>query len=915
MNFFSALSFGAPWILAALVVLPAIWWLLRVTPPAPRRVPFPPLRLLMGLDAPQETPARTPLWLLALRLFAAALIICALAQPFFGQPPALAGRGPLVLVIDNGWTAAHGWSARRAAISDALAQAARTDRGVVIVPTATATAPTVTLLDAGKAARVADELEPESWLPQRTRATDALRKAKFDAAPDIVWLSDGLDYGDARATAAALGKIGRLRIFADAAGNGPLALKPLRNETDGFDVPIIRTSNGGAREGEIAAQGAQGEYLAGAHFRFAPEASETHAKIPLPLEIRNETKRVIIENEDSAGAVRLLDAGAQRRAIGLVSASNSENEQPLLSDLYYLERALAPYADIYKGTIEDALSHNPSVLVLSDVGNVSGADHERVAHFIAEGGVLLRFAGGRMTLNVDDLVPVKLRVGGRYLGGALAWAEPQHLAAFPDISPFRGLAVPPEVTVSRQVLAEPSIELGERTWARLADGTPLVTAVQRDKGWIVLFHVTASPAWSSLPLSGLYVGMLRRILDLAGGARPIELGTDAATIFPPYETLDGFGRAQKPRAEALPIHGADLAKLTPSPAHPPGLYGNEGAQIALNAVDDRTRLVPFGDLGVTVSAYAGTAALALEAPLLALAFLILFADAATSLWLRGYTVSLRRLTGAGAAVVIAGLVACQSPPARADDSFDMKAALDTRLAYVVTGVPDVDAMSKAGLYGLGLALKARTSYEPEDPVGVDVARDDLSFFPLLYWPMDPREHDLPPQALSKIADYMRNGGTILFDTRDLTLGASRGADSPGEQTLRRLVAKLDLPPLEPMPSDHVLTKSFYLLQEFPGRWDGGKIWVESLPPPDPDAGPEPARGGDGVSPVIVGGNDWAAAWAVDAEGRPLADITPGGDRQRELAIRFGVNVVMYALTGNYKTDQVHAPALIERLGH
>jgi hypothetical protein len=180
--------------------------------------------------------------------------------------------------------------------------------------------------------------------------------------------------------------------------------------------------------------------------------------------------------------------------------------------------------------------------------------------------------------------------------------------------------------------------------------------------------------------------------------------------------------------------------------------------------------------------------------------------------------------------------------------------------------------------------------------------------------MDPREADLSPQAVTKLVTYMKNGGTILFDTRDQTLGPSRGANSPGEVTLKRLTAKLDLPPLQPIPSAHVLTKAFYLLQNFPGRWDGGRVWVESLPPPDPDAGPEPARGGDGVSPVIIGSNDWAAAWAVDASGRPLVDVSPGGEEQREQAVRFGINVVMYALTGNYKTDQVHVPALLERLG-
>jgi hypothetical protein len=463
------------------------------------------------------------------------------------------------------------------------------------------------------------------------------------------------------------------------------------------------------------------------------------------------------------------------------------------------------------------------------------------------------------------------------------------------------------------VLAEPSVDLGDHTWARLADGTPLVTATQRGKGWIVLFHVTASPAWSNLPLSGLYLDMLHRIVDLVSGARPGDMGTDASAVYPPYATLDGFGHAQKPPAEATPVRGSELAKIKPSPRHPAGLYGNEGATVAINAVDANTTLLPFGDLGVPTGVYSGTSTHALQAPLLALAILLLVIDAIIALWLRGHLAIPRDLISRFGVLVIAAAIIFP-PHARADDAYDMKAALDTRLAYVITGVPDVDDMSKAGLIGLGDYLKARTSYEPQAPMGVDPDHDDLSFFPLLYWPMDPREKDLSPAAISHIEDYMRNGGTILFDTRDLTLGATRGPDNPGEQTLRRLVAKLDLPPLQVVPGDHVLTKTFYLLQAFPGRWDGGKVWIEALPPPDPDAGPEPARGGDGVSPVIIGSNDWAAAWAVDDKGQPLVACSPGGDQQREQAVRFGINVVMYALTGNYKTDVVHAPALLKRLG-
>jgi hypothetical protein len=904
MTWLANISFGAPWILLALIVLPAIWFLLRVIPPLPRRVVFPPLRLLLGLRDEELTPAGTPWWLMLLRLMAAAALIVALAEPQIGRALEIGGTGPIVLFVDNGWTAAPNWKSHQRLAEEAVRLAARQRRAIAIV--ATADKPDTDFMDAGRAERVARALAPKPWLAERSEALAALAKAKL-AAPEILWLSDGIDDGRARAAAQALSRLGHLRIFADR--RGPLAVTSIVNTAEGFEAELLRPGAGGVRQGAVSAFGDQGQILGTASFRFDDGKNRTAARLALPLEMRNATARIAIAGQDSAGAVHLFDRGAPRRAVGLVSASNMSGEEPLLSGLYYLQRALAPYADVGKGTISEVLSRGVSVLILSDVGKIAGADHARVRQFVENGGLLVRFAGERMASSVDDLVPVELRSGGRYLGGALAWAAPQHLALFPDDSPFGGLSIPGDVSVSRQILAEPSVELASHTWARLADGTPMVTAARRGKGWIVLFHVTAGPGWSTLPLSGLYVGMLQRLLSLSAGTDPRDMTANAS--LPAAFTLDGFGHLAPASTEAQPLRGSQIATTEPSRLHPPGLYGAPGAERALNAARADTVLLPFGALGARVSFYASRASVALQAPLLLLAALLLLADFAISLLLRGYAPRLGNLAR-GAGVLLGAFLLLHPGGASADEAFDLKAALDTRLAYVVTGVADVDAMSKAGLTGLDVAVAARTSYEPKEPMGVDLEKDDLSFFPLLYWPMDPREKDLSPVALSKLADYMRSGGTILIDTRDLTLGAVRGANSSGQQVLRRLLGKLDLPPLEALPPDHVLTKTFYLLADFPGRWDGAPVWVQALPPGNPDEGP--VRGGDGVSPVIIGGNDWAAAWAVDGQGRPLVDVSPGGERQRELAIRFGINVVMYTLTGNYKTDQVHVPAILERLG-
>jgi hypothetical protein len=139
------------------------------------------------------------------------------------------------------------------------------------------------------------------------------------------------------------------------------------------------------------------------------------------------------------------------------------------------------------------------------------------------------------------------------------------------------------------------------------------------------------------------------------------------------------------------------------------------------------------------------------------------------------------------------------------------------------------------------------------------------------------------------------------------------ANSPEAQRLQIMLANLDVPPLEPTPPDHVLTKAFYLLSSFPGRYAGGDLWVEQAAGGDSGA-TRPVRAGDGVSSIIITSNDLAAAWAIDAAGGPIYPTVPNDSVQREMSFRVGVNLVMYAMTGNYKADQVHIPALLERLG-
>ena len=293
-------------------------------------------------------------------------------------------------------------------------------------------------------------------------------------------------------------------------------------------------------------------------------------------------------------------------------------------------------------------------------------------------------------------------------------------------------------------------------------------------------------------------------------------------------------------------------------------------------------------------------------------------DILATLALRGLLVDallLRRFWGAkgvaGRAAVGVLLVAFLAiGPAResfaqsqsAEDQFAIEASESMRIAYVITGARDVDAVTRAGMIGLTNMLNQRTAVEAGAPMGINLETDELAFFSLIYWPITDAQPTPDENAIARLNRYMENGGTILFDTRDQQYTAGQAGGQ--SQVLRRLTRGMNLPALEPVPPDHVLTKAFYLMQEFPGRWAGGRVWVER----------GDAHTNDGVSSVIIGSNDWAAAWAIDDAGRPMFPVVPGGERQREMAFRFGVNLVMYTLTGNYKSDQVHVPAILERLG-
>jgi len=793
-------TFLAPLALLGLIALPLVWLILRIAPPTPKVLNFPPLRLFADINTEEETPAKTPLWLLLFRLLMVALISFALAQPIL-QRPAADTQKPLLLVIDNSWLSAPHWS-QITDEAEALLKTARRDNIDVALALTNSDTNTTQFGPAQSALNNVETLKPSPWITPLDGFKTSLESLNL-IEKSIVFLSSGLDQEDYLTT---LSEYGTVTVY-QATNVSEFALpKNTQEIPNGFETTWQRPIVGALPiDHTVIAYQADNSVIARAPLTFTAGQTEATARFEIPAQLRSRIGHLRLSGVNSAGAVQLFDDSWGRPLIGILNGSG-DTSSPLLSEPFYARTALQPFADIFDGNLSTLLDINPSLIVMSDS-------------------------------------------------------------------------------------------------QRLEDGSPIVTAGARGDGLIVLFHVTAGPEWSNLALSGLYVDMLKRVLPLAKNRLRQETDENQGD-WVANRVLNGFGQFESPEATVSVIKDSDFSKVIASASTPSGLYVQGTRTQALQTVSDVKDISALNlPSSVIRKQYGGTKLQTLAGFGLAIGAIGLALDAFFAMLMSG---RLNRLFGrpaqSFAAIGFAALLGMSSDTALAQDKA-MESATGLHFAYIATDNGRVDRMSENGLESLGKQLDLRTTIDVTGVHSVVPGEDVLSFYPFLYWVVS-RDSPAPESiAITALNEYMGAGGTIVFDTRDAADQAITGnAPHPG---LARVTEALDIPRLTTVPNDHVLTKSFYLLQTFPGRYANGQVWVDAN---------NNTSGRDGVSPVIIGGHDWAAAWALDEDNRPLIDTDNSLPRQQEFAVRFGINIAMYALAGNYKSDQVHTAELVKRLG-
>ncbi|MEM9287915.1 MAG: DUF4159 domain-containing protein [Pseudomonadota bacterium] len=914
------IAFLNPWLLTGLILLPLAYIIIRAIPPAPRRYFFPATWLTRELDTNAADVKATPWWLILMRLLLLGLIITALAHPVLPPQQQLARTGPAVIVVDNDWATAPDWPSRREALLGLLSQLESQGRQASLATTAAPVDGWPEALELETPATLAEKIRamaPSPWMPDYETALDLAMPLLAQADASVFYLSSGLNFGGAGDFISKLSAEAPLDIAVDSdAGLRQIAFAAVKPSPKGFAFLLIRGEEAPALTVTLVAKDGGGLVLASQQVEFKTGQVRYDGDFSIPAQLRGRAASLSVEGVRSAAATYVLDARSHRPLVGLIDTPANRGTAPFQSPLFYLGRALSPYATLERGSVDTVLKASPAIIMLPDQGRLPGAQQEVLSRWVDAGGVLVRFAGPNMLADdghvSDPLLPVRLRTQPRIIGGSLSWSNALGVSDFDESSPFAGIQIAEDVRVERQALARSS-SLGSGTvWSKLSDGTPLVSAAPRGTGQLVLFHTTADPQWSNLALSGTFVEMLQRLLYLASSGQALPSGAAEPMLMTQF--LTGRGRLSAPPERiANTKYSAPLSKAA-GPDNPPGLYENSVGRVAVNLASAAGPISPRTEL-LSIKAATGSLPVrdvngildrSLQPLIYHIIIILVLADILACLWLRGGFQAPKRLAqrlvkAAGAAAGLAAVMS--SPDTQAQETPIAQLAANVRLACLETGVAAVDELCLDGVDGLARQLNLRTSVWTGPTQLVRASQENLGLFPILFWPLQPGGLTLSDSEAQRLATYLSAGGMLVIDTGAGVSGQARLDTTLGPpELLASLAQQIALPPLSMLNREHVLSHSFYILSRTPGRRGDGQVWLE--------AGGE-AQGAP-VSSIILGNADWFSSWAKVQTSLP--GYAGGDGRREELAVRFGINLVMYALTGTYKADQVHLPALLERVG-
>ena len=568
-----------------------------------------------------------------------------------------------------------------------------------------------------------------------------------------------------------------------------------------------------------------------------------------------------------------------------------------MSPVYYIKKAIKEDHNVFLNDLDNLLKENPSVIIFPESKKFDKKNRELILGWLNNGGLLIKFASNKSIYNKNIYFNSKnIPPSIRYLGGDLSWEKDLNIKAFSDNSIFRNILVPKNIVIKKQLIFSKMDQIGIKVLAQLEDETPLITMRKVGNGKVLLFHFTANNDWTNIPMSNIFVEFLSKALLLS----KLQNSNSSDTLQIKSQ-INGFGFLED-STDIKSFESISLLKnAIPSENALPGVYDNKDLAITLNLsgkiITNNFNINTYKNFNI--KSYYENNVYDYSSFFLILVMLMLLIDILISSSLKNnfFLLKLVRRKTNVLPFLLTFLIFSFLDNSKANEYIN-----NTFLAYIKIDDQNRNDISRDGLNALKETLIRRTSVSPKGVVGIDINKDPIFYYPFIYWPIEDKFLNINEQAKIKIKNYFKSGGIVLFDILKFDRNTPL-INSKSYLLIKNFLMNIGVEDLNYIKNNHTISKSFYLLKKFPGRWDNKILLVDN----------NDLNLKDGVNSIIIGFNDWAGAWALDNNKYPLFPVVPGGERQREIAYRFGINIMMYALTGNYKSDQVHSKSILNRI--
>ena len=905
LNIINTLAFTNYYALLGLLALPLIFLIIKSLPPSPKKMFFSSFYLINKLEKTSVTKNNIPFWLLIYRIILITLIVLFFSKPYLNSTAKTSDADAIksyVIIADIGWSMSKEWEKFKKIVNAISNEAEKKNKEIIFYHSNSQKYEQPKVFKLSKNVnQYLKKISPSPWQFEKSNLTEIIKKNNnfIDSKVFFIFSKfDNKDYNNQLKNLNFLNTQVKNKVLINTVKN-IMFFKNINISKESIKLEVIRhESPTSSRRFTIKITSIDNQVIFKKSYVLKLNQKAFYFNENFPLEVLNQIHKIEIVEQNHAGAKYYFDDYSKKKKIGIYTESFQYKENPLLSSVYYLEKSLNIDHILKIGDLDQLIKFNSSVIIIPDKGNIPEREHLKLNKWLANGGTLIRFSGVRLSKSNTKFLPSNnLLMSVRHVGGILSMENLLKISPFNKDSIFYGLEIPNDINFKKQLIID-SQDSNLRFEASLTDNTPLVTLGKKSQGKIFLFHITANNDWSNLPLSSLFASMLERIVLLSEKniiTSPLELNLT--------KEINSFGDLNNTN-KILNIKGSTLLKKTyPSRNHLPGIYENNQLTVALNLsnkIDDQYFNNVYDKKLKILPAFKDQI-FDLRPILLKIILFMFILDMIITMLLK-YQFSFLRSFYKNKNLF--SLFFFLFFLVNLSNLYSQSLANDTYLAYIKTPEEKLNYISKNGLNTIKILLQTRTSIAPKEVIEVDIKKDQIYYYSFLYWPLSKNLIDLDIKTITKIKNYLNNGGMLFFDI----IGFSRenfNLESNKFKKIKNFLSSIEVDNLTPIPKDHTLTKSFYLLKKFSGRWDNKILLIEN----------SSLELNDGVSSVILGFNDWASAWALDSNKNPIYPVVPGGERQREISYRFGINVAMYALTGNYKSDQIHFKSILNRLNN